>query len=955
MINKISINGIYYNVEDGVAYTDKATEELDTITFNIFNTKPIPIKAYQEVVVYFTNPTRIKTFLVNTWIDEVATYNGLKNYTISCISETKKLERVQLPTTTITQPLGLKENEKRKYDKYINQTMEYVNKVYPELIVNDDLLEKMSKVVAVEEQFNAPNAKEYLNSILGKVSSIVSVNNGYINYLDLTKKNNPIDESKILFTNTTETLEDYYTDIITDVQGVQSEEATIFTEFVGVRSPENAVLTYDNAVIKLSHNINYLKEVIMWAKINIENEHKLKRYRIYGDNRKLIKEKSEYDLLKVSNKVTDIDAELKRTNLYYTRGSNTIEGLAYTEKTWFVGMQSVLPAIENIIALINKENGVLGIFDGDIRDLKFEITYSALDDVSTRFEKDAGVKSIVKDNQTDSYVDLDKFAKAQQEKINRLGNSVMEINARYFTENDIPQLMDYIDDYILAEREIVYHNGYIDFKGVLYKDYVKKNLFYGVNAKRRNYNLMLGNEAVTRKEVTKEVYQFDFVDKDINKDTARYILGKIVASNYKGTGVANDQIRGLWYFKDIYDGYRRVIPSNEDFDINLEFWVVDTDSALTYKATKMTLYFEEYEDDNGFVVANDLLYFTIDGVKTLVYDGTNWINGNKYKIIDIDTFDSEVFDNNNIITTQEFYDNFLTYNANLKTDVSNPNDNYDEQYNYTEKDFLPIQLVKCTSNFADGTSTTYKLEPDVRKANNSVTINLKWYDNINVGMKIDGIKDSSIIDTINNSKGGYEQQYVTYTDENGELESITLQMYDVNITTERELLYDAIDSFPSLASDVGKENNMLFNKTLSRYKDNREILNETIQIEVVGNDNIFVNDRFINMTPFFKKYKQWLYVWISTDEKYDKYNCDKVVDSATMMSGNLEIDYSDFLNFYDKNNAFNRVLLYNNNVDLTNVKSWAIADGNGNVYIAVNKRDEDDVIATMIYLNKKGD
>ena len=39
--------------------------------------------------------------------------------------------------------------------------------------------------------------------------------------------------------------------------------------------------------------------------------------------------------------------------------------------------------------------------------------------------------------------------------------------------------------------------------------------------------------------------------------------------------------------------------------------------------------------------------------------------------------------------------------------------------------------------------------------------------------------------------------------------------------------------------------------------------------------------------------------------------------------------------------------------DLTNVKSWALADGNGNVFIAVNKRNTDVTIPTIIYLNKE--
>ena len=294
MINSVFINGVKYYVEEGVVLNDKATEELDSLTFNIFNSPKIELEPFQDVRVIFNDNTE-KTFIVNTWIDEVATFDGLKNYTINCISETKKLERVTMPNMTITQPLGLGDSDKRKYDIYLNRAMQYVNEVYPELLLSERLVNKMEEVIAVEEQFNTPNSKEFFNSILEKITAIVKVEEGYIDYFDLSKEGNAIDESKILFTNNAQAIEDYYSDIVTDVQGVQSEDATIITELVGVRSPENAVVTYDNAVVQLSHNINYLKEVKVWAKVNYSGEERLQSYRIYGPIYKLIKEKSEYE------------------------------------------------------------------------------------------------------------------------------------------------------------------------------------------------------------------------------------------------------------------------------------------------------------------------------------------------------------------------------------------------------------------------------------------------------------------------------------------------------------------------------------------------------------------------------------------------------------------------------------------------------------------------------------
>ena len=648
------------------------------------------------------------------------------------------------------------------------------------------------------EQFNTPNYKEYLNSILGKSSLICKVENDEISYFDLSIKGKEIDSSKILFTNESQMIEDYCSSIRTDLQGVQSEKSTIFTEVVGVRSPENAVITYDNAVIRLSHNINFIEKVYFRGVVTEDVYKKEVRCKIFDKNDsnfRTIREKTEYDTLLVSNS-TDIqenESEYKRNNIYYTRGSNLIEGLGYNEKTWFLGLNSLTNALENVV-----ENGIRlsgqvesdkPLFLGDMRDFCFEVTYSALDDVSTEFDKKKTTMSVIKDNQIDSYVDLDKFAKVQQEKINRLGNSTLEINARYNSLDEIPELMDYMGDYILAEREIVYHRDYIDFKGILYKDYVKKNLFYGVNAKRRNTQLIMGNEAVTRKELIKEKYKFEFTDTGGDKRFQRYALGNI----------------------------------------------------FTYQASD--------------------------------------------------------------------YDNFK-----------------------------PVILTSAISYFEDGTaSEMYKIDADARKGGNSVFVNYKWYDNINVGMKISS-KEKGIINTLLESKGGYGQEYVSYTDNNGELKDIRIRMYDS--ISSSGFTIDDIDKLPSLSDSIIDSKYLIYENTLERYKDNKEILNETIQFEFKCDKDIHITDYFMNSLPFFEKSGKKLYVAIFYNNEWH-------------IRTDMSIDTIDLSQFRTKGTTFNRIKVYNNNVDLSTIQSWALVDDKMNIYIAVNRREIDGTLPTEIYLNKE--
>lgn len=812
MIKDLWINGVSYNVDEGVSLIDKATEELDSLTFTISNINPIQLEPFQYVMIVFDDDTR-RRMLVNTWVEEVASIYGLKTYTINCISETKKLERVQLPNMTITQPLGLANEDKRKYDLYLTRAKAYLEKVYPELRYSEELLNRMSTEIAVEEQFNSPNFKEYLNSILTKISGVCRVENDVIGYLDLSKKGKSINESKILFRNKSQTIEDYYSDIRTDLQGVQSDRSTIFTERVGIRSPENAVITYDNGVIKLSHNINYIEKIDFIGKVKINGVETPIRQTIFDEDHQFVKEKAEYDTLYVSNDLTPMGNlfQFKRCNIYYTRGTNIIDGLFYNESTWFLGLDSLFNAIENIIGtsllMLEEYQGKTITFD-DARDFTFEVTYSALDDVSTEFSKEKETRSVIRDNQVDSIVDLEKFAKAQQEKINRLGNETLEINARYDSLEEIPSLMDNIGDYILAEREIVFHRDYIDFKGILYKDYVKKNLFYGVNAKRRSTQLIMGNEAVTRKELTKETYKFGYVNKSDDITFQRYALGNVVVSQEKN------------------------------------------------------------------LVGNISLY-----------------------------------------------------------------------------DFSTLKLATAISSFKDGSSQSvmYKLEPDVRRAGMNVFVNLKWYDNINAGMKVT-FKEKGIINTLFNSKGGYTQEYVPYTDENGELTSIFIYFFDSY--REGGLSLEDVDNLPTIPETLPDYSFNFYRNVLDRYKDNREILNETFQFNFQAEDGIIVTERFVETMPFFANSKEQLWVFTSTD-KIDKYRTRYELGENFTWQYEMGIDSSDIINFHKENVLFNRIKLYNNNVDLTGIKSWALVDKDLNIIIGVNKRDIDDVIPLEIYLNKE--
>ena len=292
MIKSVYINNKLYEINNSLPVKDVATEELDSCTIQILNSNKIQLEPMQKVVIEFINGTK-KYFIVNTWVEEVATFDtNLKNYIISCSSEAKKLERVQLPTLTITQPLELK--IKKKYSHYVNSVYNiYIKKLYPELTIDPALIEELDNQIAVEETFNNLNAKDFFNAILEKTMKLVTVENNVIKALPINQKKNAINTDNLFFTTSEEKIEDYYSKIRVDVQGVQSESSTVITEIVGMRSPENAILTTENAIIKLSHNINYIEKVVVYLfEDSITYPNKYIKATINDETRKTIVEKS---------------------------------------------------------------------------------------------------------------------------------------------------------------------------------------------------------------------------------------------------------------------------------------------------------------------------------------------------------------------------------------------------------------------------------------------------------------------------------------------------------------------------------------------------------------------------------------------------------------------------------------------------------------------------------------
>jgi hypothetical protein len=531
-MTKLFINDKEYPLADGIIINDKLNEELDSAIVTIPLVDKLNLSPYDKANIT-GDIIGEKHLLINTWTDTTSSFRPKKyTYNTSLISQTILLQKIVCPDLGITQPIGAtKKTIRDKIEEYYEV---YIKPQYPELTLSQELLDLTNDVVCPENLFSRPTMFEVFNTLLMKLKCVVRIVNNSITYLKIDKLGKPIDESKLYYENETQNINEYANRLDIQVENAISDKDN-YSSISGItlRGGEEPLLTDDNMRLVLDkpiYDIRDIASIYVWfkAKDSKGNEGKVK-----ADISEYVVPKAIYDTYLTSNQLGLVtEKNYKRNALYFNEGGNEILGLNYSEKTWVTNSYI---ALYNI--LINKVNmigdgAVIGFDEADIRNnVLFGVTYRTNDRFRMNVEKENSYNATLIDNQSETQVDAETFGLVEQDKLNRLGNREKIISATYRKGERIPELGDYIGDYVLAEREIVYYDDYALFKGYLYKNYVRKNMFYGLNSKKRF--TQISQESVVRNDIENYNVSFEFEEPTNNlKYLTRYLLTPISFSDY---------------------------------------------------------------------------------------------------------------------------------------------------------------------------------------------------------------------------------------------------------------------------------------------------------------------------------------------------------------------------------------------------------------------------------------
>ena len=201
--------------------------------------------------------------------------------------------------------------------------------------------------------------------------------------------------------------------------------------------------------------------------------------------------------------------------------------------------------------------------------------------------------------------------------------------------------------------------------------------------------------------------------------------------------------------------------------------------------------------------------------------------------------------------------------------------------------------------------------------NNGLHFSCLMYDNYSSALSVGG-----------QVLGGKKAIYNPYCDSNGEFDELTYALCRVPTNKTSELLL-----YPSGYIDVTKvtdETKINFHKDRSQ----RICLDICVEVDSLNEDIILGKEFFQNNRAIKNSKTPKLYFWYSEDEVYTK---DTLKALGTKHTEEIDTIFNYVYNV-SKYNYEKMNILFNptNKQGFENVKSWCIADENGNIYLAVN-------------------
>lgn len=313
---RATINGIQYDILQGATFAEEFNETLDSGSIIINNVQKIrDLMPYDDVFIYsFTDPEYkfkgypfdsdnprpkfYKHLLVDQFTEEVLRLgdreeDGRYKYKIELMSETKKLETIQLPNISVTQPI---KGEKRSVYKYAEIFVNLYSPTYKKavykangdnsaVVISNEWADVVRYTLAPELKnifdnvyspdfvLNTPTLRALLSKLFLVKDMIPYVQDDVIYAMDISKRGNKFDANPKYVNiitgsrtsdNHCDNLRRNYTDALSRDRSCRS------VEYVGFRNSDNALMTIANMRLELGMPIYKINKIYLCYYKNIK-------------------------------------------------------------------------------------------------------------------------------------------------------------------------------------------------------------------------------------------------------------------------------------------------------------------------------------------------------------------------------------------------------------------------------------------------------------------------------------------------------------------------------------------------------------------------------------------------------------------------------------------------------------------------------------------------------------
>lgn len=275
-----------YELVVGSVFKEELNETLDSGSIIISNVEPnrkLELEPYQYVYIYDTESNFEKYFLVDNFIENYVNLDTpYYEYTIALMSETKLLEKIQLPNRTIRNPLKapqLKVNELiGQFCKLYIPSVKYFNKnsntwSYHQIIDYQSVIDVNSifNVDCPDMEFNHPTLRQVLTSLMQVVGCLPRIVNHKLTYVNLRLKPTEfvIPSGRKYIVSTSNSSDSYNTSIQTLGENIVGENNIVKNETLGFRDVENVFLKHtENLKLTTEFPIKEIKSLKMNVPVN---------------------------------------------------------------------------------------------------------------------------------------------------------------------------------------------------------------------------------------------------------------------------------------------------------------------------------------------------------------------------------------------------------------------------------------------------------------------------------------------------------------------------------------------------------------------------------------------------------------------------------------------------------------------------------------------------------------